>query len=136
MKNLRSCLVLFSVLVLALGTAAQIQNGELSGDITDPSGAAFPKAKVVIKNTATDLTTTVLSSQQGHFAANQLPVGVYSVTVTAPNFKSETHTNLTVNAGSITHSDFKLQVGSTTEVVEVTGALPRSTPKVRSWGRS
>jgi len=124
MKKLQFCLVLFSVLALALSTAAQIQNGQLTGDITDPSGAAIADAKVVIKNNATDLTPTVTSNKQGHFVANQLPVGVYSVTVTAQNFKSETHTNLAVNAGSITHSDFKLQVGSVTEIVEVTGAAP------------
>src|ERR1700674_3911189 len=117
MKKLQFCLVLFSVLALALSTAAQIQNGQLTGDITDPSGAAIADAKVVIKNNATDLTPTVTSNKQGHFVANQLPVGVYSVTVTAQNFKSETHTNLAVNAGSITHSDFKLQVGSVTELV-------------------
>ena len=122
MKKLQFCLVLLCVLVLALSTAAQIQNGQIAGDITDPSGAAIPSAKVVVKNKATDFTTTITSSQQGHYVANQLPVGTYSVTVTAQNFKVETHTNVVVNAGSITPSDFKLQVGSTSEVVEVTGA--------------
>ena len=124
MKKLQFCLVLFSVLLLALSTAAQIQNGQLTGDITDPSGAAITGAKVVIKNQATQLTTTASSNQQGHFVFNQVAVGTYSVTVTAQNFKSETHTNLVVDPGSITHSDFKMQVGSTSEVVEVTGAAP------------
>jgi hypothetical protein len=124
MNKLRFCLVLSSLLVLAVLTAAQIQNGQLTGDITDQSGASIANAKVVIKNQATDLTTTTTSNQQGHFVANQLPVGTYAVTVTAPNFKSETHTNMVVNAGSTAHSDFKLQVGSTTEVVEVLGAAP------------
>jgi outer membrane receptor protein involved in Fe transport len=124
MKKLQFCLVLFSLLVLTLGAVAQIQNGQISGDITDPSGAAIPNAKVTVKNLATDLVTTISGNQQGHFVANQLQVGTYSVTVTAQNFKSEAHTNLAVNAGSITHSDFKLQVGSTSEVVEVTGAAP------------
>ncbi len=124
MKRLQFCLAVFALLTLSVNAFAQIQNGQLTGDITDPSNAAIPSAKVTIKNQATDLTTTVTSNQQGHFVANQLPVGVYSVMVTAPNFKSETHTNLPVNAGSITHSDFKLQVGSANEVVEVTGTPP------------
>jgi hypothetical protein len=111
-------------LLLTLGATAQIQNGQLTGEVTDPSGAAIPNAKVTVKNQATDLSMTVLSSQQGHFVANQLPVGTYSVTVTAPNFKSETHTGLVVDVGSITHSDFKMQLGSATEVVEVTGNAP------------
>jgi len=124
MKKLQFCLVLLSLLVLTLGTVAQVQNGQLTGDITDPSGAAIANAKVVVKNDATALTVSLMSNQQGHFVANQLPVGTYSVTVTAPNFKSETHTALTINPGSITHSDFKLQVGSNTEVIEVSGAAP------------
>ena len=122
MKKLQFCLVLFSVLLLTLTTAAQIQNGQISGDITDPSGAAIPNAKVVISNKAKDFSVTVTSSQQGHYVANQVPIGTYAITVTAQNFKVETHTNVPVNAGSITPSDFKLQVGSTTEVVEVSGA--------------
>ena len=124
MKRLQFCLAVFAVLALSFSAFAQIQNGQLTGDISDPSGAAIPNAKITIKNQATDLNITVGTSQQGHFVANQVPVGVYSVTVTAPNFKSETHTNLTVNAGSITHTDFKLQIGKTSEVVEVTGAAP------------
>src|SRR4030081_2426991 len=121
MTRLRCSFVVLCVLLLTSGAIAQIQNGQLTGDITDPSGAAIPNAKVTAKNKATDLTVTLDSSQQGHFVANQLPVGTYSVTVTAPNFKSETHTGLVVNAGSTTHSDFKMQLGSATEVIEVTG---------------
>src|SRR5947209_5319037 len=124
MKKLLVCFALLSVLALSIGALAQIQNGEISGDVTDPSGASIPKAKVVIKNQATDLTNTTTSNQNGHFVANQLPVGTYTVTVTAPSFKSETHTNLVVNVGSITHSDFKLQVGSANETVEVMGGAP------------
>jgi hypothetical protein len=124
MRKLQFCLAVFALLTLTVGAFAQIQNGQLTGDVTDPSGAAIANAKVTIKNQATDLTTAATSNQQGHFVANQLPVGVYSVTITAQNFKSETHTNLQVNAGSITHSDFKLQVGSANEIIEVTGTPP------------
>jgi hypothetical protein len=59
MKKLQFCLVFTSLLVLVLSAAAQIQNGQLAGEITDPSGAAITGAKVTIKNPATDLTTTV-----------------------------------------------------------------------------
>ena len=124
MTKLQFCLASLCVLLLGFSAAAQIQNGELSGDVTDPSEAAIANAKVSIKNLATGSTTTLSSNQQGHFVANQLPVGTYSVTVTAPNFKSETHTNVQVSPGTISHADFKLQVGSTNEIVEVTGAPP------------
>jgi carboxypeptidase family protein/TonB-dependent receptor-like protein len=120
-----ACLMaLLLTTLLSLGALAQIQNGQVSGDITDQSGAAIANAKVTIKNQATDLTFTAASNQQGHFNANQVPVGVYRVTVEAQGFKSESHTNVQVNAGSIAHADYKLQVGAVSEVVEVTGAPP------------
>jgi hypothetical protein len=120
-----TCLMaLLLTILLSLGALAQIQNGTVSGDITDQSGAAIANAKVTIKNQATDFTITSVSNQQGHFTANQVPVGAYRVTVEAQGFKSESHTNVQVNAGSIAHNEYKLQVGAVSEVVEVTGAQP------------
>ena len=117
-------LALLLTTLLSLSALAQIQNGTVSGDVTDPSGAAIPNAKVTIKNQATDFTTSTTGNQSGHFTFNQVPIGPYRVTVSAPGFKSESHTNVVVNAGSIAHNDFKLQVGAVSEVVEVTGAPP------------
>jgi hypothetical protein len=120
-----ACLMaLLLTTLLSLTALAQIQNGQISGDIADQSGAAIANAKVTIKNQATDYTIAAASNQQGHFIANQVPVGVYRVTVEAQGFKSESHTNVQVNAGSISHNDFKLQVGAVSEVIEVTGAPP------------
>ena len=39
MNKLRFCLVYFSLLVLVLGAAAQVQNGQFTGTVADPSGA-------------------------------------------------------------------------------------------------
>jgi len=121
MKKFESWGAVFCLVVLTLTAVGQIQNGQFAGTVTDPSGAAIPDAKVTIKNQATDLTMVATTNQQGRFVANQLPVGTYTVSVTVAHFKSETHANLSVNAGSITTTDFKLEVGATTEVVEVTG---------------
>src|SRR6266498_2597288 len=85
-----ACLMaLLLTTLLSLSALAQIQNGSVTGDITDQSGAAIANAKITIKNQATDLTFAVVSNQQGHFTANQVPVGAYRVTVEAPGFKAE-----------------------------------------------
>ncbi len=132
-----ACLMaLLLTTLLSLSALAQIQNGQVSGDVTDPSGAAIPNAKVTIKNQATDFTQTTTGSQQGHFNINQVPIGAYRVTVSAPGFKSETHTNVVVNAGSIAHNDFKLQVGAVSEVVEVTGAPPAVNTESSQMGQT
>ena len=50
MKRLQFCLVLLCTLMLALGAFAQVQNGQFTGEITDPSGAAIANAKVTVVN--------------------------------------------------------------------------------------
>lgn len=121
MKKLQFCLVLFSVLLLALSTAAQIQNGQVTGTVTDPSGAAIANAKVTVTNLGTNLSVTTTTNQTGNYVAKELPVGTYRMTVEASGFKTVTNTNLGVNAGSIQHVDYKMQLGEAREVVEVSG---------------
>lgn len=121
MKKLQFCLGLLCVLLLALAAVAQIQNGQFNGLVTDPSGAAIPNAKVTVTNTNTNLAVTTTTNQSGDYAVKELPPGPYKITVEASGFKTQTNTNLVVNAGVIARSDFKMQLGQTSEVVEVTG---------------
>ena len=101
---------------------AQIQNGQLTGTETDPSGAAIPNAKVTVTNVGTNLSVTTTTNQTGAYTAKELPVGTYKIVAEAPGFRTITNTNLTLNAGTIEHVDFKMQLGEAKEVVEVTGA--------------
>src|SRR5579862_2598761 len=121
MKKLQFCLVLFSVLLLALGAVAQIQNGQFDGVVTDPSGAAIPNAKVTLTNVGTNLAVSTTTNQSGSYTAKELPPGSYKITVEAPGFKTQTDTHLVVNAGVIARADFKMQLGQVTDVVEVSG---------------
>jgi hypothetical protein len=122
MKKLQFCLALLSLLLLAAGAIAQVQNGQFTGTVTDPSGAAIPNAKVTVVNTGTNLSVVSNTNQTGNYIAKELPIGNYKITVEAPGFKTVTNTNLTLNAGSIAHADFKMQLGEAKEVVEVSGA--------------
>ena len=81
MKKLQFCLTLLSLLVLALGAMAQVQNGQFTGIVTDPSGAAIANAKVTVTNVATNLSVTAASNQSGSYTLKELPVGSYKVTV-------------------------------------------------------
>ncbi|MBZ5722687.1 MAG: carboxypeptidase regulatory-like domain-containing protein [Acidobacteriia bacterium] len=123
MKKLQFCLVLLSLLVLALGAVAQVQNGQFTGSVTDPSGAAITNAKVTVTNLATNFSVSATTNQSGLFAAKELPVGTYKITAEAAGFKTATSTNLTLNAGSTLHTDFKMQLGEAREIVEVSGQV-------------
>jgi len=121
MTKSRVCLISLVVMLFALTMMAQVQNGQFSGVVTDPSGAAVPNAKVTITNQATNLSVTVTSNQTGSYTANQLPVGTYKLTVEAPGFKTFTDVGVALNAGTIAHVDAKMILGQAREIVEVTG---------------
>lgn len=119
MKNLLFLLLCLALLVAV--AAAQVQNGQFTGTVTDPSGAAIPNAKVSVTNLGTNLTVNTVSNQTGVYNARELPPGSYKISVEAPGFKTAANTNVTLNAGTISHIDFKMQLGQATQTVEVTG---------------
>jgi len=118
MKRLQFCLV-FAVLALTLSAFAQEESGQFSGVVLDPTGAAVANAKIEAANTATDLKLTTTSNASGNYTVKDVPPGVYKLTVEATGFKTTSTGTVTANAGTIAHLDFKLTIGKTSEVVEV-----------------
>src|SRR3989442_1149324 len=121
MKKLQFCLVAISMLLVALGAFAQVQNGQFTGTVTDPSGAAIPNAKVTVTNMGTNLSVTTTTNQSGLYTARELPIGTYKIAAEAKGFKTSSNTNLTLNAGTVQRVDIRMELGQAREVVEVTG---------------
>src|SRR5438034_5473957 len=121
MKKLQFCLVAISMLLVALGAFAQVQNGQFTGTVTDPSGAAIPNAKVTVTNMGTNLSVTTTTNQSGLYTARELPIGTYKITAEAKGFKTSSNANLTLNAGTVQRVDVRMELGQAREVVEVTG---------------
>ena len=94
MKRLQFCLMLLSLLALSLGAFAQIQNGQFTGTVTDPSGAAIANAKVTVTNVGTNLSVTTTTNPTGSYVAKELPVGTYRITAEAQGFKTSTNNDL------------------------------------------
>ena len=122
MKRLQFCLVVFAVLALTFSAFAQVQNGQFTGTVLDPTGAAVAGAKVTVTNPAIGITVSTTSNSSGNYSVKELPVGSYKLTAEAAGFKTYSDNNVVLNAGVIAHVDFKLQIGKASEVVEVTGA--------------
>jgi hypothetical protein len=122
MKRLQFCLVVFAVLALTFSAVAQVSNGQFSGTVLDPTGAAVSGAKITVTNQGTNLTITTTTNSSGNYTARELPVGTYKLTAEAAGFKTVSDNNVVLNAGVIAHVDFKLTLGKASEVVEVTGA--------------
>ena len=123
MKKLQLWMVVLSLVAFAASATAQIQNGQFTGVVTDPSGAAIANAKVTITNMATNLTVSATTNQAGLYTVKELPIGLYKITVEAAGFKTSSHANVTLNAGTSEHVDFKMELGQTKEIIEVSGEV-------------
>ncbi len=93
--------------------------GQLVGDISDPSGAAIPKAGVTIKETATGETRNVVTDHVGHYVVPLLPPGTYSVRASATGFASGMASNIIVPAATSTTVNLQLSVGTSEQTIQV-----------------
>lgn len=99
--------------------AAQETTGGIQGVVTDPTGAVVPNATVEISGGPLPRPITLQTDSNGQFLQQQLPVGMYTVTVTAPGFSTVRKTDTPVVLGRATRVDFRLEVGKVTESVVV-----------------
>src|SRR5882672_6056343 len=111
MRRLQFCLAVFALLALTMSAFAQVQNGQITGTVTDPSGAAIANAKVTVTNPATNLNVSTTTNSSGNYTVKEIPIGTYKVTAEASGFKTVSNTNVTVNAGTIAHVDVKMTMG-------------------------
>jgi hypothetical protein len=121
MKRLGIWLILTLAIVslFSMPLLAQKTSGTIRGIVTDPSGAVVANVPVSLKNNATGLERTVITNAQGEYVANELAVGVYTVTVKAPNFKESVSSNVDIHTSSTETVNMQLQVGSASEQVTV-----------------
>jgi len=103
---------------------AQVDRGSIVGIVSDPSGAKVAGADVTITNSATDQSIKVTTDTSGAYAANLLRIGAYSVTVEKQGFKRAVKPGVEVGVNQVVRVDLNLQVGATTESVEVSGVVP------------
>ncbi len=118
----RLALPLLSVLLCLFATypvAAQSQRGELAGNIRDPGGAVVPNAVVTATDQATGGKNDTKSSSAGSYRFSDLPIGNYTVTVTAPGFSTATNTGVLVQINSTTALNVNLAAGAVSETVTV-----------------
>src|SRR5919197_2921030 len=113
-----------TVLVLIVATsAAQEFRGSVTGRVIDPSGAVVPGAQVTITNTATNVSNSVTSNEEGVYTVLYLADGRYNVVAEKTGFKKLLRT-VEVRVGDKITLDLRLEVGSVTESVNITTEAP------------
>src|SRR5579885_3472937 len=117
-------LLLLATAALVPFAGAQSTGGRIRGTVTDPSGGSVAGVKVVITNQGNGLQRDTVTDANGEYVFLEVPVGTYDVQVEQQGFKKYVHKGLIVNLNQVVNADIPLQLGGTTQVVEVTGAPP------------
>ena len=130
MRVLTKCSLVacFLLSIFAAPILAQAPVGTISGTVVDESGAIIPNAVVTIRNKATSAERKVTSSEDGTFSAAALPAGNYELAIQVKGFRT-LQQEVIVSTGTVSTLELKMQVGQTTEIVNVdaTGAAQINT---------
>jgi hypothetical protein len=115
------CGVLGLLLMFAPSPSALAQHirGALEGTVSDANGAVVQGASVNLKSTSTGAETTAVTDDRGRFNFQNLLAGAYSITVEKTGFRKFVVNDISVKVGSVTPLMATLEVGNTTETVEI-----------------
>jgi len=103
-----------------MGQAAS--TGTVAGTVTDPSGAAIVGAAVTLTEPTTGATRTASTNESGRFIFANVPAGTYNATINKSGFRLAKLSDQVVGIGTALTLNVALELGSTTEVVEVTAS--------------
>lgn len=117
-----NCLLILALITSALNsTYAQQTLGNITGNVSDSSGAAVPEASVSARSVSTNLTLVVQTKSNGSYSIPNLPVGTYELTFSKTGFDTEQHPNVLVQGDRTTTVFSTLKIGKQSTTVEVTG---------------
>ncbi len=129
-------LLLPAIAFLCLGVArAQLLQGTIDGNVSDPTHAAVAGARVTATDEQTNAVRETATNSTGGYTLPTLPPGTYTVTVTAPGFQTYTQTGVVVSVNTVARVDVALKVGQVSESLTVaaqTTALQTDRADVRT----
>ena len=114
----------FAIFLVAPFAGAQSTGGRIRGTVTDPSGGAVAAATVQLINEGTHATREVQTGANGEYIFIEVPVGSYEIDLTLLGFKKYLRRGIALDLNQVLTVDIALQLGGSTDVVEVTGAPP------------
>ena len=119
---MRMCTRLFAtigvVTLFALAAFAQTETGQITGTVTDPTGALVPNARIAVTSNSTGLVREATTTGSGAYSVSNLQPGVYTVTVEAGGF-SRVRQQANVAVGAKVGMDFRLEIGRAETVLQV-----------------
>ncbi len=134
MRKLAAALSGAALLLAAASLFAQTETGQITGTITDPSGAVIPGANVTVKSAGTGATRSATTSADGTYTIASLLPGQYVLTVEAPGFTKARRT-VTLAVGSRLGQDVRLSVATASTEVEVTESYAGINTETQTLGQ-
>ena len=117
--------VMATVTLLAASALARAQaTAELSGRVTDESGAVLPGVTVTATQSDTAVSRTVVTDDSGTYLMPNLPTGPYRLDVSLQGFRSYVQTGIVLQVGGTPTINVVLAVGNLEETVSVEAAAP------------
>jgi len=115
--------ILVFIVFLTLPTLAQLDRATLTGTITDPANLPLAGASVRATHKGTGLEREAVVPDSGAFTLPALPIGHYTVTVSAKGFKSVRFDDVELQVGTVRTLDVRLDIASDAVEVEVRGEI-------------
>lgn len=115
--------IVLAVTLSARAFAQSVNAGDISGLVTDTSGAAIPGATVTVLNVNTGISKDYQTNQDGLYDTSSIVAGTYKLTFSKEGFASMVRSSITVVVGNTTVNAL-LKVGAVTEAVVVTADVP------------
>ena len=112
-------ITLLSGVLIRSAVAQSLVSGDVTGIVSDPSGAVVPNATVTIKNNGTGPTQSATSNAAGVYRFSLLSPGNYTITGSAQGFQNKSQA-VTVAVGQAATLNLQLPLGSSSQTVEVT----------------
>src|SRR5580700_11557363 len=103
---------LFLLLVQSQRVFGQVDEGAITGTISDPTGAVIPNAQVTLTNTDQGFTLTTTTNGTGVYTFSPVRIGHYSLSVSAPGFTTTKQSNLQVAVGQQLQVNVQLKPGA------------------------
>jgi hypothetical protein len=111
------------LLICSLAAGAQTITANISGTVTDASGAVIPNAKVAATNVDTGVVTATTTNNDGIYNIRFLQIGNYKVTIDAPGFATSTYGPFVLETNQNAKIDGKLGLAGTQQKVSVEAEL-------------
>jgi hypothetical protein len=134
MPETRDLICVFAL--LSFPAFAQVERANLSGTVTDPSGAVVSRATIDVFFEGTGFKRTVESGDAGTYAISALPIGHCRVTVQEKGFQTQQVDDLVLTVAENRTLDFKLSISAAAETVQVTASaveLEQTTAETGGW---